>query len=88
MPLTTSVTIVGGQLKLVCPQQATAALVPTGSDDPKYTVHFVSKPDDLPEGSIFTGWTTQDDGMSLPDDLTKVVNTVCGGSFSLLAYES
>ncbi|KAL1736167.1 hypothetical protein EV714DRAFT_267015 [Schizophyllum commune] len=35
VPLTTSVTIEYGQLKLVCPQAATAALVPTGSDDPK-----------------------------------------------------
>ncbi|KAL1739949.1 hypothetical protein HDZ31DRAFT_68424, partial [Schizophyllum fasciatum] len=24
------------------------------------------------------GWTTQDDGVSLPDDLTKIVNTKVG----------
>ena len=82
VPLTTSVIIEGGQLKLVCPQQATAALVPTGADDPKYTVQFVSKTDDLPEGSIFTGWTTQDDGVTVSADLTKVVNTVCARSSS------
>ncbi|KAI5890525.1 uncharacterized protein SCHCODRAFT_02703079 [Schizophyllum commune H4-8] len=89
VPLTTSVTIEGGQLKLVCPQQASAALVRTGSDDPKYTVQFVSKTDDLPKGSIFTGWTTQSDGVSLPDELTKVVNTEVGldGTYNLATVD-
>ena len=82
VPLTASVTIEGGQPQLVCPQQAAAALIPTGLDDPKYTVHFVSKTDGLPEGTIFTGSTRQDDGVSLPDDLTKVVNTVCSHCYS------
>ncbi|KAI4521865.1 hypothetical protein K523DRAFT_353033 [Schizophyllum commune Tattone D] len=42
----------GRAVKLVCPQQATAALVPTGSDNPKCTVQFddgASVPDDLPK---------------------------------------
>ncbi|KAL1723923.1 hypothetical protein EV715DRAFT_269251 [Schizophyllum commune] len=80
VPLTTSVTIEGGQLKLVCPQQATAALVPTGSDDPKYTVQL---------GKIFTGWTTQDDGVAVPDDLIKVVNTEVGldGTYNLATVD-
>ncbi|KAL1695603.1 hypothetical protein GGG16DRAFT_45303 [Schizophyllum commune] len=89
VPLTTSVIIEGGQLKLVCPQAATAALVPTGADDPKYTVQFVSKTDDLPEGSIFTGWTTQDDGVAVSADLTKVVNTEVGldGAYNLATVD-
>ncbi|KAL1755154.1 hypothetical protein FB107DRAFT_291135 [Schizophyllum commune] len=89
VPLTTSVIIEGGQLKLVCPQQATAALVPTGADNLKYTVQFVSKTDDLPEGSIFTGWTTQDDGVAVSADLTKVVNTEVGldGAYNLATVD-
>ncbi|KAL1740767.1 hypothetical protein HDZ31DRAFT_46850 [Schizophyllum fasciatum] len=84
-PLTTSVVIEGGKLKLVCPQQATAAFVPTGKDAPAYTVQFVSNTDDLPKGSIFEGWTTQDDGDKMPDGLTKIVNTKVGldGSYGL-----
>ncbi|KAL1710528.1 hypothetical protein EV121DRAFT_285405 [Schizophyllum commune] len=73
VPLTTSITIEGGHLKLVCPQQATAALVPTGSDDPRYMVQFVSRTEDLPKGSICTGWTTQDDGVAVPGTLTTEV---------------
>ncbi|KAL1710532.1 hypothetical protein EV121DRAFT_285409 [Schizophyllum commune] len=84
VPLTTSVTIEGGQLKLVCPQQAKAVLVPTGKDDPEYTVQLVSKPDDLPKGRIFMRWTKQDGGVLLPDDLLKVVNTVgLDGTYNL-----
>ncbi|KAL1744788.1 hypothetical protein HDZ31DRAFT_82417 [Schizophyllum fasciatum] len=88
VPLTTSVIIEGGKLKLVCPaasMEVAAAFIPTGKDAPKYTVQFVSKTDDLPEGSIFEGWTTQDDGVPMPDGLTKVVNTDVGldGSYGL-----
>ena len=80
VPLTASVTIEGGQPQLVCPQQAAAALIPTGLDDPKYTVHFVSKTDGLPEGPSSLGGRGR--MMSLPDDLTKVVNTVCSHCYS------
>ncbi|KAL1747879.1 hypothetical protein HDZ31DRAFT_80164 [Schizophyllum fasciatum] len=86
VPLTTSAVIEGGKLKLQCPQKATAALVPTGKDEPRYTVQFVANTDDLPKGSIFEGWTTQDDGA----DLYKVVNTKVGldGTFNLQTIDN
>ncbi|KAL1758187.1 hypothetical protein FB107DRAFT_247107 [Schizophyllum commune] len=74
-----AVHIEGGKLKMTCPSQMQAVLVPSGAKNPaSWIVEFVLQTDDLPEGTVVDGWTTTDDKMGLPATgrYTKIVNSI------------
>ncbi|KAL1693571.1 hypothetical protein GGG16DRAFT_101034 [Schizophyllum commune] len=74
-----AVHIEGGKLKMTCPLQMQAVLVPSGAkNSASWIVEFVLQTDDLPEGTVVDGWTTTDDKMGLPATgrYTKIVNSI------------
>ena len=77
--LTISATVEDGELKMLCPYQLTAVLIP--AEGASYTVEFVNATDGLPEGTVTGGWNTTDDRRGIPEydeAFTKVINSVRG----------
>ncbi|KAI5895499.1 uncharacterized protein SCHCODRAFT_02619597 [Schizophyllum commune H4-8] len=74
-----AVHVEGLKLKMTCPSQMQAVLVPSGSNNPpSWIVEFVLETEGLPEGTVVDGWTTTDDKMGLPATgrYTKIVNSI------------
>ncbi|TRM58837.1 hypothetical protein BD626DRAFT_180323 [Schizophyllum amplum] len=83
--LSISAIVEDGELKMLCPYNLTAVLIP--SDDVYYTVEFVNSTDGLPEGTITGGWNTTDDRFGIPlygETYTKVINEIGPGRFDLV----
>ena len=77
--LTISATVEDGELKMLCPYQLSAVLIP--AEGASYTVEFVNATDGLPEGTVTGGWNTTDDRRGIPEydeTFTKVINSVRG----------
>ncbi|KAI4519973.1 hypothetical protein EV122DRAFT_278475 [Schizophyllum commune] len=86
--LTISATVEDGELKMLCPYQLTAVLIP--AEGASYTVEFVNATDGLPEGTVTGGWNTTDDRRGIPEydeTFTKVINSIGPGRFDLALGE-
>ncbi|KAL1740276.1 hypothetical protein HDZ31DRAFT_68092 [Schizophyllum fasciatum] len=87
-PLLVSAALENGELKMACPYQLSAVLIPR-EGQPLYDVEFVSSTDGLPEGTIIGGWGEGDrDGLPNKgaETYTKVVNSIAqevDGKFNL-----